>query len=205
MLGYDLLNEPIAPYFSDLAMLNQQLEPLYKKVVASIRQVDKNHIVILGGAQWDGNFKVFNDSKFDDNMMYTCHRYGCDTVQNAIQDFLDFRAKVNLPLYMGETGENSDAWIGGFRRLLERNHMGWTFWPYKKMQNTRCMVSIQKPRNWDEIIAFTEKEHSAFDQIRKNRPSQEVVKTALNELLENIRFTHCSINKGYIEALGMNP
>jgi hypothetical protein len=205
VLGYDLLNEPIAPYFSDLAMLNQQLEPLYKRVVSTIRQVDKNHIVMLGGAQWDGNFTVFNDSKFDNKMMYTCHRYGCDTLQKDIQDFLAFRSKVNLPLYMGETGENSDVWIGGFRRLLERNNMGWTFWPYKKMENTRCMVTVQRPKDWDVIIAFAEKDRSTFAKIRENRPSQEMVKAALNELLENIRFAHCSIDRGYIEGLGMKP
>jgi hypothetical protein len=205
VLGYDLLNEPIAPYFSDLAMLNQQLEPLYKRVVSTIRQVDKNHIVILGGAQWDGNFTIFNDPDFDNKMMYTCHRYGCDTLQQNLQDFFDFRSKVNLPLYMGETGENSDVWIRGFRRLLERNNMGWTFWPYKKMENTRCMVTVHKPQNCDVIIEFAEKDRSSFAKIRENRPSQEMVKAALKELLENIRFSRCSINKGYIEGLGMKP
>lgn len=91
ILGYDFLNEPIAPYFgNDMKMLNAALEPLYKRVVAAIREVDKNHIVMVGGAQWNGNFKVFNDSKFDDKMMYTCHRYWCDTLQANIQDFVAF-------------------------------------------------------------------------------------------------------------------
>jgi hypothetical protein len=106
---------------------------------------------------------------------------------------------------MGETGENSDVWIRGFRRLLERNNMGWTFWPYKKMENTRCMVTVHKPQNWDVIIEFAEKDRSSFAKIRENRPSQEMVKAALKELLENIRFSRCSINKGYIEGLGMKP
>src|SRR6266852_3338819 len=58
VVGYDLLNEPIATYF-DAAALNPKLEPLYRKIVAGIREVDKNHVVVLGGAQWDGNFKIF--------------------------------------------------------------------------------------------------------------------------------------------------
>jgi len=65
-------------------------------------------------------------------MMYECHTYWSDTTQAAIQHFLDFREKTNLPMYMGETGENTDEWIGGFRRLLDENRMGWHFWPYKK-------------------------------------------------------------------------
>jgi len=51
--------------------LNGKLEDVYKKGVAAIREVDSNHIILLGGAQWNGNFKPFKDSKFDDKIMYT--------------------------------------------------------------------------------------------------------------------------------------
>ncbi len=39
VIGYDLLNEPIAHHF-DTAYLNPKLEPLYRKIVAGIREVD---------------------------------------------------------------------------------------------------------------------------------------------------------------------
>jgi len=58
VIGYDLLNEPI-PHFFDAAYFNPKLEPLYRKLVAGVRAVDRNHIIFLGGAQWDTNFKVF--------------------------------------------------------------------------------------------------------------------------------------------------
>jgi len=205
ILGYDLLNEPIAPYFHNLKKLNAQLEPLYKRVVAAIRKVDKNHVVILGGAQWNGNFKVFHDYHFDKNMMYTCHRYWCDTMQKAIQDFLNFRAKTDLPMYMGETGENTDVWIHGFRVLLDKNNIGWTFWPYKKMVKSSCMVSIKAPEYWKRIVEFTKEDNSTFAKIREHRPPQDSVRMALNNLLKNLQFSKCIINKGYIKALGMKP
>jgi aryl-phospho-beta-D-glucosidase BglC (GH1 family) len=50
VLGYDLLNEPI-PHYPQLRQYNERLEPLYKKITAAIRTVDKNHVVILGGAR----------------------------------------------------------------------------------------------------------------------------------------------------------
>ena len=63
-MGYDLLNEPIAPYEAEkLDELNAALEPLYMRITKAIRKVDQNHIVMLGGAQWNGNFTVFKDSK----------------------------------------------------------------------------------------------------------------------------------------------
>src|SRR6201987_49100 len=72
VLGYDLLNEPI-PHFPELKKFNSKLEPLYHRMVDAIREVDKNHIVILGGAQWDTNFSVFGPP-FDKNVMYTFHK-----------------------------------------------------------------------------------------------------------------------------------
>ena len=206
ILGYDLLNEPIAHYFMENdAHLNDSLEPLYKRCVETIRTVDKNHIVLLGGAQWNGNFKVFKDSKFDDKLMYTCHRYWCDTLQANIQDFVQFRDSVNLPIYMGETGENTDEWIAGWTRLMERNNIGWHYWPYKKMVPNSCMATIPKPENWDLIVEYTKQDRSTFEKIRKVRPSQALVKKAMSDLLENMKFNNCVKNEDYIKAMGMKP
>lgn len=205
VLGYDLLNEPIATYFTNKEEINKLLVPVYKRGVEAIRSVDPNHIILLGGAQWNSNFSMFDEKAIDSNMLYTCHRYWCDTLQSNLQDFIDFRNKVNLPLYMGETGENTDEWVGGFRRLMERNNMGWHFWPYKKMEKTSCMVHIKKPANWDLIVEYTQKPRNNFNEIRAARPDQELVKKAMLELLENIKFAHCIKNQGYIKALGMKP
>ena len=207
ILGYDLLNEPIATYFvdEDRAKLNAALEPVYKKAVAAIREVDKNHIVMLGGAQWNSNFKVFTDSKFDDKLMYTCHRYWCDTLQANIQDFVNFRDSVNLPMFMGETGENTDEWIGAWTRLMNRNNIGWTYWPYKRMGNPSSMRNIAKPENWDKIIEFTEASRNGFDEIRKARPDQELAKKAMFELIENCKYTNSKVNENYVKAMGMKP
>lgn len=206
ILGYDLMNEPIAHYFEeDYHKLNTELEPLYKKCVASIRSVDKNHIILLGGAQWNSNFRLFTDSKFDDNIIYTCHRYKCDTLKSNIQDLINFRDSVNLPMYMGETGENTDEWVCGFRRLLEDNNIGWHFWPYKKMATRACMTIIPTPENWDVVLEYSKMDRSSFAKIRESRPSPDIVKKAMLDLLENMKLYNCIKNEGYVSALGMNP
>ena len=186
-------------------MLNAALEPLYKKATAAIRTVDKNHIVLLGGAQWNSNFSVFKDSKFDNKLIYTCHRYWCDTLQNNIQDFVHFRDSVNLPIYMGETGENTDQWIAAWTRLMERNNIGWTYWPFKKMNSPRGVASIIQPENWDKIVKFTEGPRTNFDEIRKTRPDQELAKKAMLQLIENCKFRNCRINEAYVKAMGLKP
>ena len=201
VIGYDLLNEPIAHYFSAVD-LNPKLEPLYRKIVAGIREVDRNHLIFLGGAQWDTNFKVFGPP-FDDKLVYTFHKYWMEVNKGAIQEYLDFRDKYNVPVWMGESGENTDEWISSFRTLLETNNIGWCFWPYKKLEATSCVASIPTPADWDAIVGFAEGPRTTFEEVRKHRPPKEKVQKALNDYLERVKFANCRINQGYLKALGL--
>ena len=201
VIGFDLLNEPIAHYF-DAARLNPKLEPLYRRVVAAIREVDRNHVIFLGGAQWDTNFKAFGPP-FDPKLVYTFHKYWMDVNQGAIQEYLDFRDKYHVPVWMGESGENTDEWIGSFRTLLEQHNVGWCFWPYKKLDATSCIASINPPADWDAIVDFANGPRTTFEEIRKHRPAKEKAQKALNDYLERVKLANCRINQGYLKALGL--
>jgi len=203
ILGYDLLNEPISTYF-DANDLNPSLEPVYKLITASIRKVDKNHIVILGGAQWDSNFKPFG-APFDSKLIYQFHKYWTEPTKAVIQDYIDFRDKYNVPIYCGETGENKDEWVGAFKKVLEDNNIGWHYWPYKKMENLSGFVTFDKPANYDKVIEYAAKPRSTFEEIRKATPaSREEIKKALYDFINNSRFENCRVNKGYVGALGFS-
>jgi len=202
VIGYDLLNEPIPHFYENKEDLNKLLEPFYKKLTVAIRSVDKNHIIFLGGAQWNTNFKVFG-APFDKNLAYTFHKYWMPTEQKEIQEFVDYSDKFNVPIYLGESGENDDAWIDSFRKLLEKNNIGWCFWPYKKMDSTRGIVSFVQTDEWKQIIKYAETPKKNFDEVRKAKPPREIVKKAFSDLLENIKFKNCTVNKGYLNALGM--
>jgi hypothetical protein len=201
ILGYDLLNEPI-PHFFDAAYFNPKLEPLYRKIVAGIRGVDNNHVIFLGGAQWDTNFEVFGPP-FDDKLAYTFHKYWMDVKQEAVQEYVDFGNKYNVPVWMGESGENTEEWIASFRGLLERNRIGWCFWPYKKLDASSCVASINKPAEWDAVIAFADNPRTTFEDVRKNRPPKDKVDRALASYLEQVKFKNCRINEDYLKALGL--
>ena len=151
ILGYELMNEPIAHYFENKDELNKLLEPLYKRAVKAIRQVDPNHVILLGGARWNSDFFMFSDWKFDDNIMYTCHRYGGDATAEAIKDYIDFRDKTGLPMYMGETGHNTNEWQAQLVDVMKQANIGYTFWPYKKIDGS-CMMGITRPEMWDSIV-----------------------------------------------------
>lgn len=205
ILGYELMNEPIATMFSDSlrAALNAKLEPLYKRATKAIREVDLNHIILLGGAQWNGNFEPFSDWKFDNKIMYTCHRYGGEPTKAAIQSIIDFRDKTKLPMHMGEIGHNTDQWQADFCATMKKANIGYTFWPYKKIDGS-CMMGIKKPADWDStIVKFAEADRSSFDAIRKARPDQEKGKKLLMEFVENAKKENCIPQKGYIKSMGL--
>jgi hypothetical protein len=203
VLGYDLLNEPI-PHFPRLAPLNSLLEPLYKKVSGEIRKIDARHILFLGGAQWDSNFSVFG-KPFDTNVAYTFHKYWTAPDESVIRQYIDFRERYDVPIWMGESGENTDEWITQFVKALEKNNIGWAFWPYKKMEKPSAVVSIIPPADWGKIVDFAKLPRGTanVEERLKARPEQETITRAFAELLESVRWQKCHVNEGYLRALGM--
>lgn len=202
ILGYELINEPIAPYFETVDELNAKLEPLHKRAVKAIREVDTNHIILLGAAQWNSNFSVFHDASYDDKIMYTCHRYGGDATAEAIHSYIAFRDSVNLPMYMGEIGHNTMEWQASFREVMEANNIGWTFWPYKKKDDS-CMMGIRMPENWGKVVAFSEAPRGTYSEIRNARPDQGVVRQAMLDFIQNCRIENCIPQTDYIQSLGL--
>ena len=204
VLGYDLLNEPI-PHFPKLAPLNSSLEPLYKRLVEEVRKVDPHHILFLGGAQWDSNFSVFG-KPFDANVAYTFHKYWTAPDESVIREYIAFRDRYDVPIWLGESGENTDDWISQFVKTLETNNIGWAFWPYKKMEKPSAVVSIVPSADWAKIVEFAKLPRGTahVEERLKARPDQETINRAFDEMLENIRVEKCRVNPGYLKALGLN-
>ena len=194
VLGYDLLNEPISPY-SDVDYLNPRLEPLYRDIVAAIRRVDANHVVLLGGGQWDKNFAMF-ERPFDGNAVYTYHEFWANPTRDAIQDYVNFSNRWNVPVLIGETGEYNDGWNEKFRKLHERLGIGWIFWPYKNLASKLAVVTIAKPPGWDLIAAAGSSDDAVL-------PPREKAQAILDAYLEAAKFRNVRVNADYLHSLGL--
>ena len=199
ILGYDLLNEPISPY-SDETYLNPRLEPLYREIVAAIRSVDTNHVVLLAGAQWSTSFAVFG-RPFDANAVYTYHKFWAKPTRDALQSYLNFSKRWNVPLLIGETGEYNNVWNKSFRELHEQFGIGWVFWPYKSLDAETAVVSIAKPDGWDLIAGAGSTDDKVY--APGALPPRAQALAILNAYLQAAKFENGHVNGEYLSSLGL--
>lgn len=194
ILGYDLLNEPIAPYH-DIATLNPRLEPFFRRVTGEIRAVDPGRIVFLAAGQWSSSFDMFGPP-FADNLAYTYHSFWASTKRDSIQRHLNFSERYDVPLFLGETGELTDAWNEGFRKLHEAHGIGWSFWTYKNLDSTSTVVSIPRPEGWNEIVAYA-------DGRTTTKPSDAVIARATQQYLDGVLLGNATVRWSYLASLGL--
>jgi endoglucanase len=181
--GYDLLNEPLPARTGAAKAYKDQLEPLYKRITSAIREIDSRHLIIVEGVDWANDWSVFT-GPFDKNMVYQFHYYCWDnpTTVKSIQPYLDYRARFNAPVWVGETGERDAAIYWATTQYFESHNIGWSFWPWKKMDTRNTPYSIKPPAHWDAITAYS---HGG------EKPGMEVAQGAFDELVNNIRLENC--------------
>ena len=154
--GYDLINEPLPPW---QLQYSDRVAPLYFRLRDTIRKEDPRHLLILEGVRWASDVSIFDDfsaGSFDDNWMLQFHRYWSNPDKEGIQCFIDCARRLNVPLFMGEGGENNTDWYTAFFPLLEREGIHWSFWAYKKMNGANSPVSFPRPLGWEKLRAYVE-------------------------------------------------
>jgi hypothetical protein len=185
--GYDLLNE------TNWEMNNNEaLRSLYEEVVDSIRSEDQNHIIFIEG-NWFANDFTNLTPPWDDNMVYSFHKYWTHNDQGSIQWVLDIREKYQVPLWLGESGENSNSWFTECVSLMEKNDIGWAWWPMKKVESISCPLSVKKSPGYQKILDY-------WNGIVPE-PSYAESLQGLMELAENLKLENCQYHKDVVDAL----
>ncbi len=190
VLGYDLLNEPLPNEWQHV--YNDELVALYRDLTAAIRAVDDRHLLMYEGSHWATNWLPLAE-RYDDNQALQFHRYWCPPDETSIDDFLAERRRLGTPIYMGEGGENSPAWIYAATRLYERHDIGWNFWPWKKLDTLTSPLSAQAPSGWELIVdpAAT--------------PSAEEAGAILDGFLNAVAADRCARRQPVLDALFGRP
>ncbi|WMT40611.1 glycoside hydrolase family 5 protein [Paenibacillus sp. D2_2] len=186
--GYDLLNEPLPNFFNQY---NDMLMPLYKEITEAIREVDAKHLIILEGAHWATDWSVFTEM-FDNNILLQFHKYWSSIDTESIAPYLDKRLEFNVPIYMGEGGENTLSWYTGAFGMYEDHHISWNFWTWKKLDTFNSPCSINKPQDWNLILEYLR---------GGEKPDRDRARAILRKYLDNIRFHNCHYQPQVLNAV----
>ena len=191
IIGYDLINEPVTP---DEQLVNgqQDLRDLYGRLRDAIRLIDPNHILFIEGNYYATHFYLL-DPAFDDNMVYAFHKYWNAPNVGTIQYLLDLRANTGVPLWLGETGENSNSWFFAVSRLAEANDIGWNWWTHKKIDSVTSPLSTPLLKEYRAVLDY-------FDG-RAPKPSVDFAKEALFAQALALHIDQATLQPGVLASL----
>jgi len=168
------------------------LKKLFSEITVGIRSIDKNHIIFIEGNQFANDFTGLTPP-WDKNMAYSFHKYWNPTTVETIQKYLDLREKYNVPIWMGESGENNNEWFKAAVNLFEANNIGWSWWTIKKIGSESSLMTITKPAGYQKVVDFW--------SGKGPKPSVDEATATFMELADNVKFEKCKVNQDVLNAL----
>ena len=195
--GYDLINETnwgfqnAADKNGCAETENVPLKKMLTDITDAIRQVDKKHVIFIEANCWANNYNgIF--PLWDNNIVVSFHKYWNSNDQQSIQKILDIRDKYNVPVWCGESGENSNVWFTDAIGLFEKNKIGWAWWPLKKF-GLNNPLQIKQNNGYKQLISYW--------KGQSPKPSQADAFTALMQLTEDIKAENNNMHKDVIDAM----
>ena len=185
--GYDLLNET-----NWTLPGNTLLRTLFTDITTAIWKVDKNHLLFIEGNSWANDFTGLTPA-WDTNMAYSFHKYWNATDVGTIQYVISMRDAQNIPLWMGESGENSNEWFYETIKTLETAHIGWSWWPLKKINTVVCPLTVKETADYRTLLNYWTNGGT--------KPTVTFATNALLEIADNLKFKNCIYHPDYIDAL----
>jgi len=189
---YDLINEP------NNVPSNPPIHDLLQRLITAVRAQGDNHLLLIEGNGYGNDFNYLEPFTFANapNLVYNSHRYSgtgylmdnnvtsTESGPNSLRfigNLQNFRTKYSVPIWVGETGENTAGWMHGAATSLNSVGIGWCHWTYKRFGAgpNAALMHIVPPFIVDG-------------------PAN------LPQVLENIKFANCIPNPDVVNAIAPN-
>ena len=195
--GYDLINETNWAFQGSNVngcdeTVNAPLKKLLMDITTAIREVDQNHLIMIEGNCWANNHNGLLPY-WDNNMALSFHKYWNFNDQGSVQGFVNLREQHNVPLWLGESGENSNVWFRNAIKLMEDNKIGWAWWPMKKIGSVVNPVTVVKTNGYQQLLDYWKNGGT--------KPSVAAAKAALMEQVENLKIENNIFRRDMIDAM----
>ncbi|HMJ68317.1 MAG TPA: cellulase family glycosylhydrolase [Cyclobacteriaceae bacterium] len=195
--AYDIINEPNYGFTKEddkngcNEEKNEPLRQLMVDITKTIREIDKKHIIIIEGNCWGNNYRgVF--PLWDNNIVVSFHKYWSFNDEATIKGTLDIREEQNVPIWLGESGENSNLWFRDAIQLIEQRNIGWAWWPLKKLGNNNPL-QVKMPAAYQKVLDYW--------AGKGPRPSPAEAEKGLMEFANNLKLENCIYHKDVVDAM----
>jgi endoglucanase len=183
---WDVINEP-----NNVPGGGPAIHALVERLINAIRGLGDTHLIMVEGNGWGNNYDYLEPFTFTNksNLVYNAHRYWIPEGDDAIRDgnpnqinrlinLTEFRTRHNVPVWVGETGENSDDWLRQNVDKLNGAGIGWAHWTYKRTSAdpNAALRRINPPYLTDGV-------------------------SAMGGVLNNIKFANTVVNSGPLAAV----
>jgi hypothetical protein len=218
--GWDLINEPGRWDEKHMA-----LGELYKKLTGAIREVDKNHMIIVEGDHWASRVDMIGIGSdtakpWDDNLAYSDHAYGAtlsedpDPKTGKYNPYLVpahrlLTSKLDIPLWLGEFGYNSNPWVRTMINHAEKpkaltqdgvtadTPVDWCLWAYKA-QAIWAPVCLHVPAEMDRLKAYW---NARKTDPNAAKPDADRAFRILMQYAASTKLSACTTNVDVADAL----
>lgn len=195
--AYDIINEPNWNFTGTNQngcdeTSNAPLKELQIRITKAIRAIDTNHLIFIEGNCWGNNYNGMFPL-WDENMALSFHKYWNTNDTASIQTMMNYRTQYNVPIWLGESGENSNVWFEEAISLMESNNIGWAFWPMKKIENLAGVTSVTKTADYDKLLKYW--------QEGGEKPTVDFAKKTVMQIAENYKMEHLTIRYDVIDAM----
>ena len=106
------------------------------------------------------------------------------------------RDQYNVPIWNGETGENSNTWFTNVINLCEDQNIGWSMWPVKKTGINNVLSAEAN----DDYLQLVENWKGNGPMLSEEEAFQAVLTFADNHRIEN-----CTYHRDVIDAMIRQP
>ena len=197
---YDVLNEPNNIPNTSSQNGNQRLHDVLQRFINTIRNAGDTHLILLEGNGFGNDFNYMEKRTFSNtaNLVYNSHRYSgsgyeIDNNPNSVDgnnpnslrligNLTRFRSDNNVPIWVGETGENTTQWMSDAAKGLGQVGIGYCHWTLKRFDSgaNAALFHINPPYLLDGA---------------GNIPA----------VLQNVKFANCVSNGDVLGAVAPNP
>jgi endoglucanase len=169
---YETYNEPTGVTWA-------QIKPYHQAVVAAIRAVDSDNLIVLGTPNWSQDVDLAAaDPVAGTNLLYTLHFYAC-THKQSLRDKGGKALSMGLPLFVTEFGatpsdggvtKNGDNYVceaetSTWFTWMAQNNISGASWKLDQCTDSSCILTADAPVDgpWTDNYLTSDTAGTAID------------------------------------------